>query len=551
MVLSHWKISILPIVLSVLAATVGAAQEMPQSCDVDLGTPGDVAHAMLSLSIAANTTDTAAAKMNLRAAIQYVGESKSTVNTPGRTLMIGRVLSTWLGLPNAKLVMTRGDLGYSTNPTGTVDLIGTMDSLFTVVETKSPQCIPDLRKPRMNTTWQTLITTAVRQLNADSLAAAQRSVSDALRLSRDSPYGHAVLAQIDAKQGKVNEGIGEFKRAISEADADTAWAAAKCPATYQLGSLATDAADSTKDGAAKAAWYTQAKDAFTLGLTCEGSQARIGELSRTALTQLAVRRGDATSLTSAYADMENNAFRYSATQLVQTGTAAAAANQNADAIKLFEAAVAASPYHRDALSHLARSYAANQEFARAIPILDRLIAVDPNGSANYPLAYTIYGNLRNAMVRRNSTLRARADSITGSGAPDPARKQALVDSAKVAADSAMRLLNAMTSQRARIDSLAAAVSFTETTLSADRAVVGGTIGNNTAAARAFSFTIEFLDRSGKVVTTAAVTTKTIAPKVCQPPDANGEVRCGALTTANFTATGTGTGIVAVRYREIK
>jgi hypothetical protein len=81
--------------------------------------------------------------------------------------------------------------------------------------------------------------------------------------------------------------------------------------------------------------------------------------------------------------------------------------------------------------------------------------------------------------------------------------------------------------------------------------VGGTIGNNTTTARAFSFKIDFLDKAGNVVTTAAVTTKTIAPKVCQPPDANGEVKCGKVTTADFTATGTGAGIVAYRYGEIK
>ncbi len=318
-----------------------------------------------------------------------------------------------------------------------------------------------------------------------------------------------------------------------------------------MGGLLVDAADSTKDKAGKDKYNAQAKDAFTLGLTCTGQYAKIAEMSQIALTQLALQRGDSAAVKGVFADMEAHPEKYAANQLAQTGGAAAGANQNADAIKLFEDALAASPYHRDALYNLARLYVVSKRETEAIALLDRLMKVDPNGRANYLLATSAYASLRNAQVVVNNNLKARADSITGKTPADIKKKTAIADSTKGPADSAMKLLTPQLTNMAMPDSLVAFVTFNEWTPSSDKAIVGGVLQNNTLAARPFSFKIEFLDKAGAVVTTGdAVIKDPVGAKTCTAPDAGGNMTC-TRNSSEFTVTGTGAGIVAFRYNLIK
>ena len=58
--------------------------------------------------------------------------------------------------------------------------------------------------------------------------------------------------------------------------------------------------------------------------------------------------------------------------------------------------------------------------------------------------------------------------------------------------------------------------------------------NQTDAARAFAFKIEFLDKAGNVVSSQDVSVPSVAPHAA----------------GNFAATGTGAGIVAFRYPAI-
>jgi hypothetical protein len=105
--------------------------------------------------------------------------------------------------------------------------------------------------------------------------------------------------------------------------------------------------------------------------------------------------------------------------------------------------------------------------------------------------------------------------------------KAYTDSSKVAIDSALKYNDLMTKLPAR-------VAFSEFTPAADKTTIGGTVTNQTDAARAFNFKIEFLDKSGNVVATQDVATESVAPH----------------QSARFSVTGTGAGIVAFRYAPI-
>jgi hypothetical protein len=82
--------------------------------------------------------------------------------------------------------------------------------------------------------------------------------------------------------------------------------------------------------------------------------------------------------------------------------------------------------------------------------------------------------------------------------------------------------------------LPARITFNEFTPSDAKASLGGQISNMTDAARSFAVKIEFLDKSGNVVTTQDVNVGPVQPKA----------------SGSFSTVGTGAGIVAFRYAPI-
>ncbi len=101
------------------------------------------------------------------------------------------------------------------------------------------------------------------------------------------------------------------------------------------------------------------------------------------------------------------------------------------------------------------------------------------------------------------------------------------DSSRIMVDSALKYNDLMQKMPARI-------SFSEFTPTDAKATLGGSVSNMGEAARSFAVKIEFLDKTGKVVTTQDVNVGPVQPKSGAP----------------FSVTATGAGIVAFRYAPI-
>jgi hypothetical protein len=82
--------------------------------------------------------------------------------------------------------------------------------------------------------------------------------------------------------------------------------------------------------------------------------------------------------------------------------------------------------------------------------------------------------------------------------------------------------------------LPAKVVFNQFAVTGDKATLGGTIANTTDAARPYTVTVEFVDKSGNVVASQDVQVPSVA----------------AHSSATFSAAGSGAGIVAFRYKPI-
>jgi tetratricopeptide (TPR) repeat protein len=177
--------------------------------------------------------------------------------------------------------------------------------------------------------------------------------------------------------------------------------------------------------------------------------------------------GDSASMGSLYADQLANPTKYNDMALSQAGVVAAQANNAADAVKLFEAALQQNPYQRDALNNLSASYYQLQEYEKMLPIVRRLVQVDPSNPDNYMFAAFAYQGI-------------------GKATKVPARQKAATDS--------------LLAWKTRADKLPAKVVFTAFTRGPERTTLAGTVENlKSATPKSFTLKFSFLDAQGNVV----------------------------------------------------
>src|SRR3954469_7247021 len=100
--------------------------------------------------------------------------------------------------------------------------------------------------------------------------------------------------------------------------------------------------------------------------------------------------GDSAGIPAVYASMLADPSKYGELALVHAGVVATRNGHQADAQKLFDAALAQNPYSRDVINNLAATYIQNNEFTKAFPLIDKLVAMDPSNPDNdllYAFAY--------------------------------------------------------------------------------------------------------------------------------------------------------------------
>ena len=98
------------------------------------------------------------------------------------------------------------------------------------------------------------------------------------------------------------------------------------------------------------------------------------------------------------------------------------------------------------------------------------------------------------------------------------------DSAKGVADSALKYNNIA-------EAFPVKLTFNEFSSQEDKSTLGGSIMNNTGQSQTYTVKVDFLDVTGKVVTSQTATVGPVA----------------AGSSGRFTVTGTGAGIAAFRY----
>jgi len=458
-------------------------------------------------------------------------------NPAGRAMVLGKTFVLWMAQPKmASGKTTRGAVGFVTDTAASFDLVAGIDSAFTIVETANPECASQTASYRQQKPWVDLVNQSNDLANAGQMDSAVVLAKRSLQLSKNAPYGYNVIAQAAMKNNQPKEAIAQFKLAIGAAK-DTSMADTKRQLLAYLGNYASDQAEAAQ-GADKAAYIAEAKSAYEQLAKDPGT--KYADNARSGQARLAMLAGDTAAIKGSYSDQLANPGAFSYNSLMMAAVTAAKAQQSKDAIKLFEAARAVNPFHRDVLYNLSRLYLLDSNFTKGIETATTLVKVDPDNPDNFQLLAVRYGSIKKgydvkqkdyeakAKVYGDRANKSKVASVVKANIDSAAKVNPLIkayaDSSKSAIDSALKYQTAM--------ALPVRVTFTEFTTAADgKTTLGGSVTNNSDAAKTYTIKLEFIDKAGNAVTTQDVPVGPVAPH----------------ERANFKATGAGAGIVAFRY----
>ena len=531
--------------LTIVSVSLAGAQAQPKACEVNESRPTAVGRALLAVQIASGSQDPGAASKQLTSAVKSLTDNAERMdNQVGRNFVLGKALVIWSTQPNVELVTKRGPLGYTVSPEGMIDLAAAIDTAFKVVEAAMPECTAETSRWRGQKAWVTLVNTAIEKLNADDVAAAESLSSKAILLNPFGPYGYVVLGNVQQKKGKGSEAIGLYRKSIETAKLDTAYDDIKRQSLVYLGNLAADSAEGAADAAARKPYLDAAREAFNQ-IIADKDAADIRESARSGLCRVAIAAGDTGSLRGTYKPQLDAPAGFQYGELMNAGVCMARAEMVPEATQLFRAAYEKNPYHRDALSNLAIMLLRMDNHAEALPLATRLVEVEPNNPENLQLLVLANAGIaktaRDARMAGSKTAaptktatKTKAPTTTKAAAPAGPRMSA------AAQDSLFKIEQQYTevavSTNERKEKLSYKVALSDFSTTAAKATVAGSVTNIGTAVKPVTVSVDFLDRSGKVVATKE--------------QALGEIAAGR--SARFSLThNPGSEVAAFRYKRIE
>jgi len=486
--------------IGLVMASQAAAQNNSQNaaqCDPTANTKGDIARAQFSMTRAISAIDKGNPTKDLQDALRLVDNGND--NPTARAYLRGEAYIIYLMQPNAQAVVPRSALGLTTNPTGTIDLYAGADSAFNIVETASPECATVISQWRQQKPWLNTLNAAINALNQNQLDSAELLAKRSLLLDRKAPYAYSVLGSI--AKNKQNWGAANeyWQQALKAAGTDTTYADVRTKTMYEIASAATDRTDAA-NGAAKRTAAKQAEKAWQDYIAAANNDLLLADAIDQA-SHAYYAAGDSVSLPTLYGPLLTNPSKYGELSLVHAGVIATRSGHVKDAETLFEAALAQNPYSRDAVNNLAATYIQNNEFSKAFPLIDKLMAMDPNNPDN-PLLY------------------AFAYQGLYKGTKDKKLQ-------KIYTDSLVYFNN-------KSENAPVKVSVTEFTRRADGTIVAGRIENRGTTAKTYNLSIDLVDKSGNVVGTETTSVGPVAPK----------------SSGTFRITSTKGGVFGYRYKPV-
>jgi tetratricopeptide (TPR) repeat protein len=533
------KVAVLPALVAAIVATgVQTAAAQQKECEIDENSGGLGMPVFALMAAQSPGISQADQSKKLAEAIgrMFPGDPKreeqdNAKNPIGRAFVLGKIYMTYLSQPDMPVVTTRGNLGYKTNPTGTVDLSVSIDSAFKIVEERMPQCQQLIGQWRQQAGWVKLVQSAMDLANQNKIDSAEAVANQALRISPTAPYSRLVLGNVAAQRMKNMEAIQHYKGALAEAEKDTIFADVRRTILYTLGTFANDAGQMDTVPANKKAFFNEALEAFNALAKDPGRQyADVASQGRTSVLRA---MGDTAAIKAACQAQVANPASAKFMELIQCGVTLAEINDNVNSTKLFEAAAAQNPHHRDALYNLARQQMVTGDYQKAIATTDKLVAIDPSNPDNFKLYVFAYGSLRKQYLATADSIGKAVNALPRTQA-NAAKRTAMTNEAIKLDELQREMVKKQVDWNSKADSMQVQVLFAEFTPGADKATLAGEIRNRSDSEKTYTLNVEFLDNAGAVVGTGTATVDKVAAK----------------STGRFSITATAPGIVAFRYKPI-
>ncbi len=391
--------------LVLAAVQLGAQAAVKPSCDVGDALKGNVAKASLSFDVARQAPPGPIAATKLKEVVKLLEMPDKGDDALGRAYVMGQALSLWLNQPNVGAMPKRSVVGFTTNPDATIDLIGSVDSLFRIVETAKPACGETTSYYRGGQKYYLdLANGAINALNAEKLDSAEYYATQANRLFPGSPYGTMVLGSVNAKRNNNAKAIEYWTAAAEVAAKDTVFRDVRRQMLANLGNAYLTEANGAS-GAAKVAAARKAADAYTQLVAVPGTRGTYMNMGRQNLQAALLASGDTAAFVRSYQDLMANPGNYDYQDLLNSAVSAARANRSTDAARLFEAVLTQNPYNRDAMFNAGVTYLATEQNEKVVPIVNRLVVVDPGNPENYNNAARAYlGLSKKAKANKQSAL---------------------------------------------------------------------------------------------------------------------------------------------------
>jgi tetratricopeptide (TPR) repeat protein len=205
-----------------------------------------------------------------------------------------------------------------------------------------------------------------------------------------------------------------FGLAIGEAGTDTSFTDIRRRSLLDIGRIRVDQFETAAVGDFKGACSTvapraaQALDAYL----AENATQPDAFAARSNLASMYLQCGDTAKVEAVYEPVVKNPAAFGDIEATQGGVTMTRINRSAKAAALFEAALQVNPYQRDALNNLAATYYNSQKFAEMMPIVGRLVAVDPNNPDNWLWYAYAYQGLAKPLKNTDPKKKTYADSLS-------------------------------------------------------------------------------------------------------------------------------------------
>ena len=482
------------------AAQPGAAA----TCSIEFDQPKELlTHYTISRAkIIQMPTDDARAKL-LRDVMKALGSPKVyAANPQGTNLFTGQMMIAWLMQPGVGPTATRAQLNYGEPKDATIDLAKTADSLFSIIEKEQPGCASETAPWRAAKPWLDRINVALRLAgtNPDS---AEVMAKSSLILNRSAPYAERVLASVAQSRNDQLGMLRHLEAALALTTLDTIYAEDRRAVQFQIGQTALEVAEKQPEPA-RTEILRKAVSAM-VALATESPGADVTPYALTGLGIAASSLKDSTFFTKCFEMVDASVAAYNDLSTLQAAVCASRNGKTADAVRMFQATLAKNPNSRDALYNAAALLYDLRKGTEMIPLVTRLMELDPSNPDNISLFAYAY----NVLNEQSKPAAVVAPSAQPGAKPSTAKPAAAPAPVPVAP--AEKWVDSVTKYMKLSDEMPHRVQMTEFTRFAEKATLNGDIENRGKAAKTYTLEVEFLDLAGAVLDKQTATVGPVDP----------------------------------------